>query len=98
MIHINSMTDLDSIQDDPDLYRETVSWLLYCQYEILEYGDYDDHDFNLFTLDKHGKSYIMDLVEPVGSILTRIEFCDELRLFRRLVYPSEIVLYEESVQ
>ena len=52
----------------------------------------------MFILDKHEKVYIMDLGPPEESVLTRIECCGEVRIFRRLVYPTEIVLYEESPQ
>lgn len=39
MIHINGLTDLDTIRDDPELYRETARWLLYCQYEVHDYHE-----------------------------------------------------------
>jgi hypothetical protein len=99
MIHISKMQDLSAIRDDPELQREVISYLLYCQYEIQEYSDeydLDDHDFNMFILDKHERSYINDLGPPEETVQTRIECCGEVRVFRRLVYVTEIIIYEES--
>ena len=101
MINIKSMADLDAIRDDPELWREAYGFLSVCAYEILEYGDEEDlldHDFNMFILDTQEKAYIMDLGTPEETVLTRIECCGEIRTFCRLVYPTEIVLYEESAQ
>ena len=96
MIHINSISDLSKIRDDPELYREVASYLLYCQYENQHYGDFDDHYFELFILDDQEVNLIKDLGEPEETVLTRIECCGEIRIFRRLVYPTEIILIEES--
>ena len=96
MIHIRNLQDLSTIQDDPELYREVASTILYCQYEMLEdEDDIDDHNFNLFILNDQEKAYIMDLGEPEETVITRIECCGEIRTFCRLVYPVEIILYEE---
>ena len=56
--------------------------------------DIDDHDFNLYILDDQEKAYIMDLGSPEETVTTRIECCGEIRTFHRLVYPTDIVLYE----
>ena len=101
MIHINSMDDLDAIRDDPELWRECYGSLSVCAYEIREYADendLDDQKFNMFILDKHEKGYIMDLGDPEEKVLIRIECCGDIRIFCRIVYPTEIVLYEESAQ
>ena len=101
MINIKSMADLDAIRDDPELWRECYGFLSVCVYEILEYGDEEDlidHDFNMFILRDHEKAYIKDLGTPEEAVLTRIECCGEIRMFHRLVYPTEIVLFEESAQ
>ena len=101
MIHINRMADLDAIRDDPDLWRECYGFLSICIFEILEYADEEDladHNFNMFILSDQEKGYIMDLGEPEVTAVTRIECCGEIRTFCRLVYPTEIVLYEESAQ
>jgi hypothetical protein len=101
MINIKSMADLDSIRDDPELWREAYGFLSVCAYEITEYGDEEDladHDFNMVVLDEQERSYINDLGTPEETVLTRIECCGEVRIFRRLVYPSEIIIIEESAQ
>ena len=96
MIRISNMQDLSAIQDDPELWREAYGFLSVCAYEIQEYGDEDDHDFNLVVLDSNEMGYINDLGTPEETVLTRIECCGEVRQFHRLVYATEIVLYEES--
>jgi hypothetical protein len=72
-----------------------------CAYEVLEYGDEKelaDHDFNMFILNDQEKDHLTDLGTPEETALPRIECCGEVRIFRRLVYPSEIILIEESAQ
>ncbi|MDX2494658.1 MAG: hypothetical protein QNK27_06825 [Desulfuromusa sp.] len=101
MIHINTMDDLDSIRDDPELWREAYGFLSVCAYEIQEYGDEEDlldHNFNMVLLDEQERGYINDLGSAEETALTRIEFCGEVRIFRRLVYATEIILIEESAQ
>ena len=39
MIHISNLQDLSIIQNDPELYREVASYILYCRFEMLE----DEH-------------------------------------------------------
>jgi len=101
MIHINGMDDLESIRDNFELWREAYGFLSVCRYEIAEYGDEEDlngHDFALSILKQNEIGYINDLGPPEETVLTRIECCGEVRLFRRLVYPSEIILIDESTQ
>ena len=39
MIHIRNLRDLSIIQNDPELYREVASYILYCRFEMLEDED-----------------------------------------------------------
>jgi len=96
MIRINNWQDLSLIEDDPELWREAYGFLSVCAYEIREYGDEDDHDFNLFILNDQETNYINGLGPPEEIALTRIECNGNVRLFRRLVFPFEILLMEES--
>ncbi len=101
MIRIKNLDDLSLIHDDPELWREAYGFLSVCAYEIKEYGDEDDlidHDFNMILLNEQERDYIDDLGTPEETVLTRIESCGEIRMFRRLVYVTEIILIEESVQ
>lgn len=99
MIHISNMADLDAIRHDPELYREVASYLLYCRHEMLEYEDDEDgHDFQLSVFQDDDLVRLTDLGPPEEDVLTRIECCSEVRVFRRLVYPTEIILIEESPQ
>jgi hypothetical protein len=93
MIHISSMDDFEIIRDNVELWRECYGYLSVCAFEITEYGDEEDldgHDFGLSILEPHEAGYIDDLGSPEESALIRIESCGEVRMFRRLVYPSEI--------
>jgi len=49
MIHINNISDCHLIIN-PELQREVISYLLYCQYEIQEYADEDDDPDLNFTV------------------------------------------------
>ena len=46
MIHISKLSDRHHLLHDPELYREVISYLLYCHHESME-DNTDDHDFNL---------------------------------------------------
>lgn len=101
MIQINNMADLDAIRDDPELYREVASYLLYCRHEMLEYEDEEDvdaHDFRFSVFQGLDFAGLNDLGSPEETAMIRIESCGEVRTFRRLIYTTEIVLIEESAQ
>jgi hypothetical protein len=101
MIHISCMDDLKSIRDNFELWREAYGFLSVCAYEIQEYGDEEDlldHDFNMVLLDEQERGYINDFGAPEETVLTQIECCGETRIFRRLVYVTEIIIIEESAQ
>jgi len=94
MIHIRNLQDLSLIQDDPELYREVTSYILYCRFEMLEdEEDIDDHNFSISVF-QESDSPLND--PPEETVVTRIECCGEIRVFHRLVYPTEIVFYEKS--
>ncbi len=44
MIHIRNISDCYLLSNSPELQREVISYLLYCQYESQEYADDDDPD------------------------------------------------------
>ena len=96
MIHISDLQDLSTIQDDTELYREVASsTILYCHYEMLEdEEDIDDHDFSFSVFQDADLPRLNDLGLPEETITTRIECCGEIRTFHRLIFPTEIILYE----
>ena len=98
MIRINNWQDLSLIEDDPELWREAYGFLSVCAYEVREYGDEDDLDINLAILEPDEWDYAEALGPPEETVLTRIECCGQVRVFRRLIYPTEIILLEESSQ
>jgi len=99
MIHIRNLQDLSIIQDDPELYREVASYILYCRFEMLEdEEDIDDHDFSISVFQESDLLLLNDLSPPEETAVTRIECCGDVRVFHRIVYPTEIVFYEKSPQ
>ena len=99
MIHIRNLQDLPAIQDDPELYREVTSYILYCRFELLEdEDDIDDHDFNISVFQQSDSPPLNDLGPPEETAVTRIECCGDVRVFHRLVYATEIIFHEKSPQ
>ena len=99
MIRINNWQDLSLLEDDPELWREAYGFLSVCAYEVREYGDDDeDFDINLAILEPDERDYAEALGPPEETVVTRVECCGNVRLFRRLVYPTEIILIDESAQ
>ena len=99
MIHIGNLQDLSLIQNDPELYREVASYILYCRFEMLDdEDDIDDHDFSISVFRESDSLPLNDLGPPEETVLTRIECCSKVRIFHRLVYPTEIIFYEKSPQ
>ncbi|RLG37017.1 MAG: hypothetical protein DRO01_07610 [Thermoproteota archaeon] len=99
MIHIRNLQDLSIIQDDPELYREVASYILYCRFEMLEdEEDIDDHDFSISVFQESDLDYIDDLGPPEETAVTQIECCSDVRVFHRLVFPTEIIFYKKSPQ
>jgi len=97
MIHIRNLQDLSIIQDDPELYREVTSYILYCRFEMLEdEEDIDDHDFSISVFRESDLLLLND--SPEETVVTRIECCGDVRVFYRIVFPTEIVFYEKSPQ
>ena len=99
MIHIRNLQDLSLIQDDPELYREVTSYILYCRFEILEdEDDINDHDFSISVFQKSDAPPLSDLGPPEETAIIRIECCGKVRTFHRFVYPTEIIFIEKSPQ
>ena len=97
MIHIRNLQDLSIIQDDPELCREVASYILYCRFEMPEdEDDIDDHDFSISVFQESDSLLLND--PPEETAVTRIECCGEVRVFHRLVFPTEIIFFEKSPQ
>lgn len=99
MRRFSNLADLKQIKDDPDLYREIFSFLSFCVAEILEYGDAEDldgHDFNVVLLTDTDRDYLTGLGQPEEDATTVLKSQGQKRVFRRLVYPAEIIFTEEK--
>ena len=48
MQHIRNISDCHCLSHTPELQREVISYLLYCQWELQEYAGEDDPDFQSF--------------------------------------------------
>ena len=76
MIHIRNLQDLSIIQDNPELWREVASYILYCRFELLEdEDDINDHDFSISVFRESDASPLNDLGPPEETVVTRIECC-----------------------
>jgi hypothetical protein len=67
MIHIRNISDTDLLNNNPELYREVTSYLLYCRHELLEYDaedDVGDHDFNIMDFGEKDFPMLNDLGPP----------------------------------
>lgn len=97
MKHIRNLPDLEPFKDDPELWRELYGLLSALSAEIIEYGDPDDlqdHDFNLLLLDGGDQDYLIGLGQPEEAVETIIQSQGVQRVFRRMIYPAEIIFQE----
>ncbi len=68
MIHIRNLQDCHLLTHDPELQREVVSYLLYCQYELQEYeDDPDSQDFSFSVLQESDLSTANDMLNDLGT-------------------------------
>jgi hypothetical protein len=94
MIHIRNLQELSAIKDDPELYREVASYILYCRFEMLEdEEDIDDHDFSISVFYESDLLLLNDLGPPEETAVT--VFCKKMNmsgfcgfLARCLMFPK----------
>ena len=93
MINIRKLSDCHLLTHDPDLQREVISYLLYCQYELLEYGDATDDldDFNFMVLTEEDLSMLKNLGVPEKTIQINIKADGHIITLYRTVYPTEVI-------
>jgi len=97
MIHISVTEDCLSI-DNPELQREVSSYLLYCQFEIQQYGDEDD-DFeaNFIVLSEEDLSMLNDLGPPEETVQINIKADGMVLTMYRIVYPTEVLFIPAEI-
>jgi len=69
MIHISNISDTDSLSDTPELQREVIIYLLYCQYELQEYDD--DPDFQDFSFSVFQTADDFEVLKDLGPLARR---------------------------
>ena len=92
MIHIHNISDCHLLTHDPELQREVISYLLYCQYELQEYADDDDiDDFNFSVLSAEDLPILDSLGTPEETVQINIKADGHIITIQRIVYPTEVL-------
>ena len=97
MIHIRNISDCHLI-DNPELQREVTSYLLYCQYELLEYEDDPDlQNFNFSILSEPDPSILNKLGPPEETVQISIKADGHIITIYRIVYPTEVIFIPAEI-
>ena len=97
MRHIRNISDCHLLSHAPELQREVISYLLYCQWELQEYDDEDDPDFQnfCFSVFPEGESSILhDLAPPEERVQVSINQDGHTLTIHRIVYPTEVIFIQ----
>ncbi len=107
MIHIRNISDCHLLTHDPELFREVVSYLLYCQYELQEYGedpdDIDSFNFvvlteaNLPTANAMLNDMLCALGTPEETVQISIKADGHIITMYRIVYPTEVLFIPTEI-
>jgi len=92
LIHIRDLQDLSIIKDDPELYREVASYILYCRFEMLEdEEDIDDHDFSISVFYESDLLLLNDLGPPKETAVT--VFCKKMNMSDLFRYSVRCLIF-----
>jgi len=94
MIYIRTLPDTNLITENPELYREATSYLLYCRMELLEFEDEEDvdnHDFNFQILDEEDLPMLNDLGPPEEIVQISIKADGIVQTMYRIVFPTTVI-------
>jgi hypothetical protein len=96
MIPISNLYDCQQLNHDPELQREVISYLLYCQYELQEYDDDpDSQDFSFSVFQNTDDFEVLeDLGTPEETVRTEIRHCQGSCVIHRLVYVTEVLFIQ----
>ena len=100
MIHINNLADCHILLHDPELYREVISHLLYCQYELQQYADDVDPDpqeFSFSVLQESDLPMTNDLGPPEEVVQINIKADGHIITMYRIVYPTEVLFIPANI-
>ena len=96
MIHISKLSDRHHLLHDPELYREVISYLLYCHHESME-DDTDDHDFNFSILSAEDLSITNDIGPHDETVQINIKADGHTIIMYRIVYPTEVIFISADI-
>ena len=98
MIHIRNISDCQLI-DNPELQREVISYLLYCQYEADD--DPEDQEFVFSVLQKSdiptANAMLNDLGTPEETVEISIKADRYIITMYRIIYPTEVLFISPAI-
>jgi len=105
MIHIRNISDCHLLTYDPELQREVISYLLYCQYELQEYADDpESQEFSNFVFSVPQESdltvlndMLNDLGTPEETVQISIKADGHIITIYRIVYPTEVLFIPPAI-
>ena len=103
MIHIRNISDCHLLTHNPELFREVVSYFLYCQYEADE-DDPDSQDFVDLSFSVPQESdltllndMLNDLGTPEETVQISIKADGHTITMYRIVYPTEVLFIPSEI-
>lgn len=99
MIHIRNLPDCQLLSYDPELQREVISYLLYCQYEADD--DPEDQDFSFSVLQESDVPLLNIILNNLGTpeetVQISIKAGDHIITMYRIIYPSEVLFIPTEI-
>lgn len=101
MIHIDRTQDCHLI-DPPELQREVISYLLYCQYEVQQFADEDDEfDAHFSVLSAEDLPTLDNMLNALGppeeTVQINIKTDGIVQTMYRIVYPTEVLFIPAEI-
>lgn len=103
MLHFRSLNDLQTLEVDPELWREVYGYMSVCVNEFLQganpddLDDLDDHDFQFQVASENDVAYLIELGTPEEWALIEIISNEGTRCFCRIIYTTEVIFIPESL-
>ena len=101
MILVRNISDCHLISN-PELQREVISYLLYCQYEADD--DPEDQgfvDFNFSVLQKSdiptANAMLNNLGTPEETVQISIKADEHIITMYRIIYPTEVIFIPPAI-
>ena len=97
MRYIRNISDCHCLSHTPELQREVISYMLYCQWELQEYADEDEpdsQDFSFSVFPEGDNSILHDLGPPEETVQISIKQDGHTLTIHRIVYPTEVIFIQ----